>query len=263
MLVGEGRSSVTTVYRVRAFAELAGVTVRALHHYDQLKLLRPARTTSGYRTYGLRDLERLEQIVALRFLGLPLKQIKTVLDRDPRSMPETLRAQRRALEDKRRRLDQAIGAIADAEASIQPGRPIEAAVLKRIIEVIDMTDHGQDMKKYYSDEGWAEMTRRREEATDQTRSAAEEGTRKWQALFADVEASLGEDPAGPIAQALVDRWRALLHEFTGGHQEVAAGVGRAWKDRENWTAPMKRVSEPFADPRIWEFIRRASAARPA
>jgi MerR family transcriptional regulator, thiopeptide resistance regulator len=254
---------VTTVYRVRAFAELAGVTVRALHHYDQLKLLRPARTPSGYRTYGLRDLERLEQIVALRFLGLPLKQIKTVLDRDPRTLPEALRAQRRALEARRYRLDQAIGAIADAEKSIQPGRPIEAAVLKRIIEVIEMTDHAQDMKQYYSDEGWAEMTRRREEMTAELRTAAEEGTRKWQALFADIEAALGEDPGSPRAQGLADRWRALIEEFTGGNPEVAAGVGRAWNDRENWTAPMTRVTEPFADPRIWEFVRKASAARPA
>jgi MerR family transcriptional regulator, thiopeptide resistance regulator len=254
---------VAAVYRVRAFAELAGVTVRALHHYDQLKLLRPARTASGYRMYALRDLERLEQIVALRFLGLPLKQIRVVLDRDPRSLAGALRAQRRALEEKRRRLDQAIGVIADAEASIQPGRPAEAAVLKRIIEVIEMNDQAEDMKKYYSDEGWAEMTRRREEMTAKMRAIAEEGTRKWQALFTDIEGALAEDPAGPRAQSLVDRWRALIEEFTGGNQEVAAGMGRAWRDRDNWSAPMKRATEPFVDPRIWAFIREASAARPA
>jgi DNA-binding transcriptional MerR regulator len=60
-------------YRAREFADLAGVTVRALHHYDRLAVLRPKRTESGYRLYSLRDLERLEQIVALKFLGLPLK----------------------------------------------------------------------------------------------------------------------------------------------------------------------------------------------
>src|SRR5579871_3486402 len=103
------------VFRVRAFADLAGVTVRALHHYDRLGLLRPKRTRAGYRLYGLRDLERVEQIVALKLVGLPLTQIKRVLDRDARALPEVLRAQRCALEDKRRRLDRAIGAIADAE----------------------------------------------------------------------------------------------------------------------------------------------------
>src|SRR4051812_31004148 len=189
MLV-EGRRGVATWYRVQAFAELAGVTVRALHHYDRLALLRPRRTDSGYRMYSLADLERLEQIVALKFLGIPLKEIKTVLEREPRRLPDVLRAQRRALEEKRRRLTGAIAAIADAERSIASGAPAEAAVLKRIIEVIEMTDHAEDMKKYYSDEAWAELTRRREAMTDTMRDLAMEGTRKWQALFSDVLASL-------------------------------------------------------------------------
>jgi DNA-binding transcriptional MerR regulator len=252
-----------TTYRVQAFAELAGVTVRALHHYDRLALLRPKRTGSGYRMYSPVDLERLEQIVALKFLGIPLKQIKAVLDRDARALPDVLRAQRRALEEKRHRLDQAIGAIADAERSIQPGQPADAAVLKRIIEVIEMNDRAEDMKRYYSDEAWAELTRRRGEMTEKMRAIAEEGTRKWQALFKEVEASLDEDPAGPVGQGLVDRWKALIEEFTGGNQEIAAGMSRAWKDRDSWSPPLKSVTQPFSDPRIWEFIRKASEARKA
>ena len=59
-------------YRAREFAELSGVTVRALHHYDRLGLLRPKRAQNGYRAYGEQDLVRLEQIVALKFVGLPL-----------------------------------------------------------------------------------------------------------------------------------------------------------------------------------------------
>src|SRR6185503_8116866 len=96
-------SVVNTVYRVQAFAQLAGVTVRALHHYDRLGLLRPRRSASRYRLYGIRDLERLEQIVALKFLGLSLRQIRELLDEDRRKLPDALRAQRRALEEKRRR----------------------------------------------------------------------------------------------------------------------------------------------------------------
>src|SRR3954465_4074985 len=115
------RRPVTSVYRVQAFADLAGVTVRALHHYDRLALLRPKRTGAGYRLYSLAALPRLEQIVALKFLGLPLKQIKTVLDRDARALPEVLRAQRRALEEKRRRLGPGVGASARARRTPRPG----------------------------------------------------------------------------------------------------------------------------------------------
>ena len=251
------------VYRVQAFAELAGVTVRALHHYDRLALLRPRRTAAGYRLYAAPDLERLEQIVALKFLGLPLKQIKTVLDRDSRSLGDVLRAQRRALEEKRRRLDKAIGAIADAERSIQPGRPADTAVLKRIIEVIEMSDQAEEMKKYYNDDAWAELTRRREAMTEKMRDIAMEGTRKWQALFKDIAASIDADPAGPVAQALLDRWRALVEEFTGGNQSIKEGLGRAWADRENWGPEIKKHTQAFNEPRVWDFIRKAGAARRA
>jgi DNA-binding transcriptional MerR regulator len=70
-------------YGIHEFADVAGVTIKALHHYDRLDLLKPGRTEAGYRMYAARDLERLEQIIALRFLGVPLKQIKVVLDRNP------------------------------------------------------------------------------------------------------------------------------------------------------------------------------------
>ena len=60
---------------------MAGVTVKALHHYDRLGLLSPSRTEAGYRVYSARDLETLEQIIALKFLGLPLKKIAEVMRR--------------------------------------------------------------------------------------------------------------------------------------------------------------------------------------
>jgi MerR family transcriptional regulator, thiopeptide resistance regulator len=251
------------VFKVRAFAELAGVTVRALHHYDRLALLRPKRTRAGYRVYSARDLERLEQIVALKFLGFPLKQIKTMLDRDSRSVGAVLRAQRRALEEKRRRLDQAIGVIADAERSIRPGGAADSAVLKRIIEVFDMSDQNDEMRKYYSDAAWTELAKRRDEMAERLREIAMEGTRKWQALFKDITASLDADPAGPVAQALLDRWKSLIEEFTGGNPEIREGIGRAWEDRDNWSEERKQQAAPFADPRVWEFIRKAGAARTA
>ena len=67
------------------------VTVKALHHYDRLGLLQPGRTDTGYRMYVERDLETLEQIVALRFLGLPLKKIGVVLKRAAH-LPDALAA---------------------------------------------------------------------------------------------------------------------------------------------------------------------------
>jgi DNA-binding transcriptional MerR regulator len=123
-------------YRVHEFARLAGVTVRALHHYDRQGLLKPKRTPAGYRLYRESDLERLHQIVALKSLGLRLNQIKLVLDRDASPLPGALRCHRRELEERRRGLDCAIGAIETAERAIRPGEPADTGILKRAIEAI-------------------------------------------------------------------------------------------------------------------------------
>jgi DNA-binding transcriptional MerR regulator len=206
-------------YRVREFADLAGVTVRALHHYDRLAVLRPKRTESGYRLYSLRDLERLEQIVALKFLGLPLKQIKTLLDREARRLPEVLRSQRLALEEKRRSLEQAIHAIQDAEQAIASGKPADVQVLTKIIEVIEMQENIEFTKKYYSEEAQAKLAERRKEWKPEMQA---EVSRAWNELFRDVEASLDEDPASEKAQALAARWRKLVEASRAGIRKFPA-----------------------------------------
>jgi DNA-binding transcriptional MerR regulator len=244
------------LYRVQEFAELAGVTVRALHHYDRLALLRPGRTGAGYRLYGIRDLERLEQIVALKFLGLPLKQIKSLLEHETRSLSDVLRSQRQALEEKRRLLDQAIRAIGDAERAAGPGRQTDAAALKKIIEVIEMQDQADFWNQYYSENAQAKLSERRKEWTPELQ---EQVSKAWNDLFRDVEAALDEDPAGEKAQALASRWRKLVEGFTGGDREISAGLKKVWADRQNWPAALKEQARPFVNPKVWEFMQQAMA----
>src|SRR5215510_15025173 len=89
------------LFKAREFANLAGVTVRALHHYDRLGLLKPKqRSSAGYRLYSNRDFGRLEQIVVLKFLGIPLKQIRGLLEADSK-MPKVLQRQQQVLVEKR------------------------------------------------------------------------------------------------------------------------------------------------------------------
>src|SRR4051812_4830938 len=68
-------------YRIGELAKVAGVTVRTLHHYDELGLLVPSeRTVAGHRLYDAGDVERLYRLLALRNLGLPLEEIGVLLD---------------------------------------------------------------------------------------------------------------------------------------------------------------------------------------
>jgi DNA-binding transcriptional MerR regulator len=238
---------------VQQFAKLAGVTVRALHHYDRLGLLRARRNGSGYRVYAARDLERLEQIVALKFLGLPLKQIGTMLDRDGLELPAALRMQRAVLEEKRRLLDRAIRAIGEAERSLSQGGRADTALLTKIIEVIEMQNDNSWSEKYYSAEAKAKIEARGREWTPELQA---EVSRQWTELFRDVEAALEEEPAGETAQALGVRWKKLVAGFAGGDREIGAGLNRLYAGRLNWPAQVQEQMAPYANPKVWEFMGR-------
>jgi DNA-binding transcriptional MerR regulator len=240
------------------FSAMSGVTVRALHHYDRIGLLKPRRSESGYRVYRASDIERLEQIVALKFLGLPLKQIKTLLDRQPLKLPEALRMQRQVLEEKKRLLETAIEAIRKAEEGLAAGEPSDAAALKKIIEVIEMQNSSDWTTKYYNAQARAKIADRAKLWNSELQAQAE---KDWLELYRDVEAALDEDPSSERAQALADRWGRLIEGFTGGDPQISEGLKKLHADRENWPQDMRDRMKPFSNPAVGEFIQRALAAR--
>ena len=239
-----------THYKIREFAQLAGVTVKALHHYDRLGLLKPGRTEAGYRVYCERDLEKLEQIIALKFLGLPLRQIGVILNRRALRLRDTLRMQRQALEDRREVLGRAIRAIRAAEEAIDAGKPADLAMLKNIIEVIEMQDGVAVMRKYYSEESWERHRRYYEEGPSP----------EWQAFYRDAQELLGEDPGSEAAQALEARWFELSRRAYSGDPDVQTDSPSAWMDRANWPTAMKQRAAEYKMEEVHAFIKQATLA---
>ncbi|MDQ3818258.1 MAG: MerR family transcriptional regulator, partial [Acidobacteriota bacterium] len=230
---GAGHLKTTTngLMRAQEFAESAGVTVRTLHHYDRLGLLKPARhTPSGYRLYGERELARLQQIVTLKFIGLSLRQIKELLDRREFDLRTTLRLQREAVEEKRRQLDSCLKAIKSAESLMSREGGANWQAFRRIIEVINMQNDMEWMKKYYTEEQLADLARRG------TPEVLERGEREWAALLKDVGDAIkeGVDPASERGQALAARWSKLIEEFTGGDSGILENLRRLYADQANW-----------------------------
>src|SRR3954462_4391959 len=98
-------------FTVGDLAKLTGVTVRALHHYDEIGLVRPSqRTAAGYRLYTDADVLRLQQVLLFRELGLPLEEIASAIDATD-SREELLRQHRHVLLAKRARLDAMLAAL--------------------------------------------------------------------------------------------------------------------------------------------------------
>jgi len=245
-------------FQIHEFAALTGVTVRALHHYDRIGLLRPRRSASGYRLYGSRELERLEQIVALRFLGVRLKEVGPILEGS--ELAQALPRQRAVLEEKRRNLERAIRAIEVAERSMASGQKPTTEILTKIIEVMAMQKDPSWTEKYYSPEAQAAIKERQRTWTPELQAKAEQD---WRSLFRDVETALDQDPASEAAQELGRRWKSLVGSFTGGNPEVARGLNRLYADRPNWPAAAQQQMAAFSNPRVWEFMRRVLNCGPS
>jgi DNA-binding transcriptional MerR regulator len=239
-------------YRAHEFAQLAGVTVRTLHHYDHIGLLKPARRAeSGYRLYTDHDFTRLEQIVVLKFLGLPLSEIGGLLQNDS-ALPRTLRRQREVLAEKRRRLDRAIAAIDEAAQSLRSRRKPDWSLFRKIIKEIEMQTDMEWTKKYYTKEAQAQVGARKNLWSPELQ---ERVSKRWAELFADIEASLSEDPAGLKAQALVARWKELVAGFTGEDPEIQKGLNKMYADQANWPEGPKQKWQ--IRPEIHAFITKA------
>ena len=213
---------------------------------------------AGYRLYCSGDLEKLEQIVALKFLGIPLKEIRTLLDRDGLELVDALRIQRRVLEEKRSLLESAIRAIQDAEQAIRPGQRPDSSLLKKIIEVIEMQNNTDWAKKYYSDSALEKIEESKPRWSPELQ---ERVTKEWTDLFRDVEEAIagGEDPGGKAARALGARWKTLVEGFTGGDPEVSAGLNRLYADRSNWPATAQQQMAPFSNKAVWDYMHKVIA----
>src|SRR6266550_805459 len=242
------------MYRVQQFAALAGVTVRALHHYDALGLLKPLRKArTGYRVYRDTDFARLEQIVVLKFLGLPLRDIGPLLKTKPANLKDVLGKQRRVLWDRRRQIDAALIAIEKAQRSLDTAEP-DWKLFTTVVREIDMQNNTDWTKKYYSENAQAKVEGRRALWSPELQEGV---SRQWTELVADVESAIarGDDPKGAGGQALAARWSELLAGFTGGDPEIQQGLNKMWADRPNW--PEDKAKGFRLPAEVTDFIGRA------
>src|SRR5262245_45920408 len=119
-------------FTVGELSRLTGVTVRALHHYDELGLIRPSeRTAAGYRLYDDGDVLRLHQVLLFRELGLPLDEIAAAIDAGG-SQHELLRRHREVLVTKRARLDAMLDALDARLAAFEKGIPMTPDEMKTL-----------------------------------------------------------------------------------------------------------------------------------
>jgi MerR family transcriptional regulator, thiopeptide resistance regulator len=213
-------------FTVGDLAKLTGVTVRALHHYDEIGLVRPSqRTAAGYRLYTDTDVHRLQQVLLFRELGLPLGEIAAAIDQAP-NRDELLRHHRDVLIAKRAGIDAMLASL-DQALSHQENRPMQPDDVKTMFDGFDPTAYEDEAR-----ERWGE-TDTYKESTHRTRSYGKAEwdaiKRDWAAIYADLAAEMTANTPVTDArvQTIVERHRQHLERWfypcsTAMHKNLGA-----------------------------------------
>ncbi|MBI3437941.1 MAG: MerR family transcriptional regulator [Proteobacteria bacterium] len=210
-----------------AVAKRFGVSVKALRVYEELGLLKPARTVSSWRIYRQPELERLSAILALKQLGLPLKRIGELL-RGGGDLGAALAMQEAALVEAKAEAEQALELVRAARAKIADRKRLSPDELSNLVRSTAMSEFKWNERmealanKHFTADQLQRLRARPFTAADQERVGA-----TWNQIFADI-AALGPDPdpASDSALDIARRADALLAEFSGGDPTMLQAAGK-------------------------------------
>lgn len=235
-------------HTVGEVARLTGVTVRTLHHYDEIGLLAPsARTTAGYRRYAEPDLDRLQHILAYRALGFPLDRIADLLDDPAADMLSHLRRQHRILSERRDHTERMLSALEHMMEAHQMGYQLTPEERFEVFGDFNPEDHAAEAERRWGDsdafrqshartsgytkEDWLTIKREAEENTQRLTAAMRAGT---PAASAEVMA-LAEEHRQQIS-----RW---YYDCT---YEVHRGLGQMYVDDPKFNATYEGIAAGLA-----------------
>ena len=201
--------------RVGELARRSGLTVRALHHFDEMGLLSPsARSDAGYRLYSRDDVARLHGIQALRHLGLPLKEIGAMLAGDGRALPQIVARQIRALDQEIARASELRSHLALMVDKLAAGTEPDTADWLASLHMM------ATYSRYFSVDEIKRIV------GNWSRVAVE-----WPALEAEVRQmmELGVPPTDLAVQPLAHRWMGLIHHWLDGDFGLIERWGAMYK----------------------------------
>lgn len=243
----------TAPMKVGALAQRTGLSVRTLHHYDEIGLLRPSmRTQAGHRLYALADVARLQQIQSLRATGMSLTEVHRLLDGPGFSPQRVIQLHLERLRAQIALQNRLAGRLEGLARQLDSAAPVSVEELCRIIEDMHMMD------KYFTPEQQAELATR---AGTVGEARMQQVGAEWAEIIPAVRRHMeqGTAPDNADLQALALRWRALVNEFTGGNKDIAKNV-RTMYQHEGPALREKLTNTP--DPAMFEYMGKVFATIP-
>ncbi|GKV54987.1 MerR family transcriptional regulator [Sporosarcina sp. NCCP-2222] len=225
--------------KVKEVAELSGVSVRTLHHYDDIGLLVPEdMTDAGYRLYSDDNVATLQQILFFRELGFPLKKIKELLDRPSFDRLEAFELQREMLVAKRGQLDAMIATI-DKTLRAEKGE-------------IKMTNEEKFRGFDFKTNPYEQEARDRwgddavNQANERIAGAEDELQDRMNRIYTKLAELRTVDPASQEAQEAIGEWFHFLNRMGHYSPEAFAGLGEMYVADERFTKNIDRFGTGLA-----------------
>ena len=207
---------------IRQCAKLAGVTVRTLHHYDQIGLLTPARQTeNGYRLYDEQDLLLLQQILFYRELGLELKEIKGILGKQGFSPLAALRQHRQALKDRAERLVKLMETVDRTIEHLEGGNDMDNHELFEGFSEEKQKEYAVEAAKLYGEKVVYDSQARWESYSPQRKK---EILQNGSQVITQITEAIEHGAGSPQVQSLAEQWHRHIGNFYRCTYEVLDGL---------------------------------------
>ncbi|WP_145146135.1 MerR family transcriptional regulator [Paenibacillus xylanexedens] len=229
--------------KVKEVAELASISVRTLHHYDEIGLLTPDEVTSaGYRLYSDANLERLQQILFFKELDFSLKEIKNIITNPSFNPEEALNMHRLILLEKRQRLDQMIATI---DRTVLHVRGEIKMTAKEQFEGFDFSQnpYEQEARERWGDQAVDQANQKLHSKSTMEQKALSD---QMNEIYKRLAALRHTDPASAETQAGIQEWYTLLNRMGNYSPEAFRGLGQMYVDDERFTRNIDQFGDGLA-----------------
>ena len=238
------------MFTVKQLSQLAGVTPRTLHHYDEIGLLKPSRVgENGYRYYGEEAVLRLQQILFYRELGIPLDDIKKIMGRRDFDVVGALYSHKEALQKQATRLNRLISTVDNTIDYLKGNVKMSNKQLFEAFSEEQQAEYEKEiMQKYDPATVKASAKKWKDYTAAEKQRIGDEGN----ALYQDILAAMPKGAASPEAQAGIERWRKHIEYFWIPDDGQLIGLANLYNEDSRFRANFDKI-----DPRLAEFLREA------
>ncbi|MDM5231427.1 MerR family transcriptional regulator [Lysinibacillus pakistanensis] len=208
-----------TQYSIGEFAKKTGMTIRTLHYYDEIDLLKPSFISpTGRRFYSDENIIQLQKIVSLKFLGYPLEKIHALIHLKEWDLKESLEFQKQEMLQKKEQLQQVIRALDHALYIMDEQGTMNANIFMMLIHNMHKEEEQKEwMSNYFPKEMVENMFKVPDEKLKELNLEMAE-------LFSQLKAAYGQDPANPNVQALLEQYFDLSLELYPNAIELVENV---------------------------------------